>query len=97
MALRSAIAAFSFALATALIAAGAALAATVGERHLIAHNPTAALRDDQHRDTVRVTVWYPAAADAKEVSLDPARRASRCSWWARPPPTHRSPTISAGR
>jgi predicted dienelactone hydrolase len=70
MALRSAIAAFSFALATALIAAGAALAATVGERHLIAHNPTAALRDDQHRDTVRVTVWYPAAADAKEVSLD---------------------------
>jgi predicted dienelactone hydrolase len=47
-----------------------AFAGPVGERHLTATNPTAALRDDQHRDTVRVTVWYPAAADAQEASLD---------------------------
>jgi predicted dienelactone hydrolase len=51
-------------------AGGAALAGTVGERHLTAVNPTAALRDADHRDTLRVTVWYPAAADAREVSLD---------------------------
>lgn len=52
------------------LAQRSASAATVGERHLIAHNPTAVLRDAEHKDTVRVTVWYPAAADAKEVSLD---------------------------
>ena len=42
----------------------------------LAANPTAATRDADHRDTVRVTVWYPAAPDAREVSLDigpPAR------------------------
>jgi predicted dienelactone hydrolase len=49
---------------------GPALAGPVGERHLSATNPTAALRDAEHRDTVRVTVWYPAAADAKVLSLD---------------------------
>ncbi|MFI4972986.1 MAG: alpha/beta hydrolase family protein [Caulobacterales bacterium] len=49
---------------------GPAFAGQAGERHLTATNPTAALRDAEHRDTVRVTVWYPAAADAKELSLD---------------------------
>src|SRR5215472_17000060 len=58
------------ALALMALTPNSAWTATVGERHLIAHNPTAALRDAEHRDTVRVTVWYPAAADAKEVSLD---------------------------
>jgi predicted dienelactone hydrolase len=57
-------------LVSALLLAGPAFAGQVGERHLTATNPTAALRDAEHRDTVRVTVWYPAAADAKEVSLD---------------------------
>ena len=55
---------------------GPAFAGQVGERHIVATNPTAALRDAEHRQTVRVTVWYPAAPDAKEVSLDigpPAR------------------------
>ncbi|HUO12566.1 MAG TPA: alpha/beta hydrolase [Caulobacteraceae bacterium] len=47
-----------------------AFAAQVGERHLTANNPTAALRDAEHRDTVRFTVWYPATPDAREVSLD---------------------------
>jgi predicted dienelactone hydrolase len=59
------------AIAVAVAAVGSqAFAGPVGERHLTATNPTAALRDDQHRDTVRVTVWYPAAADAQEASLD---------------------------
>jgi len=49
---------------------GRAFASEVGERHIIGVNPTAALRDADHRDTVRVTVWYPAAPDAKPVSLD---------------------------
>jgi predicted dienelactone hydrolase len=53
-----------------LLLGGPAFAGQVGERHLTAVNPTAALRDAGHRDTVRVTVWYPAAADAKEESLD---------------------------
>jgi len=57
----------------ALVAApldSGAIAGQVGERHLTAANPTAALRDAEHRDTVRVTVWYPAAPDAKALSLD---------------------------
>ena len=57
-------------LSAASLLSGRAFAGQVGERHLTATNPTAALRDAEHRDTVRVTVWYPAAADAKEVSLD---------------------------
>jgi hypothetical protein len=39
----------------------AARAGPVGERHLIATNPTAALRDAAHSPAVRVTIWYPAA------------------------------------
>jgi predicted dienelactone hydrolase len=54
----------------AALLAGPATAAPVGERHLQAHNPTAALRDAQHRDLVRVTVWYPAADGAREESID---------------------------
>jgi predicted dienelactone hydrolase len=57
-------------LSAVLLLSNPALAGQVGERHLTAVNPTAALRDAGHRDTVRVTVWYPATADAKEASLD---------------------------
>ncbi len=42
----------------------------VGERHLIAVSPTAALRDAGGADTVRVTVWYPAAGGAAEAPLE---------------------------
>jgi predicted dienelactone hydrolase len=42
----------------------------VGERHLEAPDATAALRDADHRPTVRVTVWYPAADGVQEQSLD---------------------------
>lgn len=61
---------FAILLAAILLLSESALAGQVGERHLIAVNPNAALRDAAHRDTVRVTVWYPAAADAMEASLD---------------------------
>jgi predicted dienelactone hydrolase len=50
--------------------APAAAAAPVGERHLLATTPTAALRDAEHRSEVRVTVWYPASEDAKEQRID---------------------------
>jgi predicted dienelactone hydrolase len=58
--------------AVAALTATAALADTtpVGERHLTATNPTAALRDADHKPTVRITVWYPAAEGADEKSLD---------------------------
>jgi predicted dienelactone hydrolase len=57
--------------AVALCLANAAQAASpVGERHLEATNPTAALRDAAHRPTVRVTVWYPAAEGSVEQTLD---------------------------
>lgn len=46
-----------------------ARAGTVGETHRIAHTPSAALRDAQHRDTVRITVWYPAAGGPAETPL----------------------------
>jgi predicted dienelactone hydrolase len=42
----------------------------VGERHLETTNPTAALRDADHKPTVRVTVWYPAVAGAAEERID---------------------------
>jgi predicted dienelactone hydrolase len=57
--------------ASALCLASAAHAVSpVGERHLEATNPTAALRDAAHRPTVRVTVWYPAAEGSIEQTLD---------------------------
>jgi predicted dienelactone hydrolase len=62
-------------LAAALTALSLASAASaedypVGERHLVAANPTAALRDADHKPQVRVTVWYPAAPGTEEKSLD---------------------------
>ena len=54
----------------ALAAAGAARAETAGERHLTAVDPTAALRDAEHRNQLRITVWYPAPDTAEERSLD---------------------------
>jgi predicted dienelactone hydrolase len=50
--------------------AGAARAEAVGERHLTAVQPSAALRDADHRTQLRVTVWYPAPDNVEEASLD---------------------------
>src|ERR1051326_5759268 len=60
---------FAAALATALLCS-ASYAGPVGERHLQTGNPTASLRDSQHRNIVRITVWYPAGFGAKDKSLD---------------------------
>ncbi|MEG2803264.1 alpha/beta hydrolase [Stenotrophomonas sp.] len=47
----------------------AATVLPVGERHGVAHTPSAAVRDAEHRDSVRYTVWYPAQAGAQETAL----------------------------
>ena len=56
--------------ALGLASAAAAEPRPVGERHLETTNPTAALRDADHKPTLRVTVWYPAADGSVERSLD---------------------------
>src|ERR1700743_879386 len=53
-----------------LTTATVAWAAPVGERHLMAPDASASLRDAEHRSTVRVTVWYPAAKGAREERID---------------------------
>ena len=61
---------FATAAIAALLCAGAAHAGPVGERHLRATQPTAALRDSGHSDQLRITVWYPAADGSVEQSID---------------------------
>jgi predicted dienelactone hydrolase len=61
------------AIVTLLLAACAAwpaFAATVGERHLVAHEASAALRNASHSDELRITIWYPAAPQAMEEALN---------------------------
>jgi predicted dienelactone hydrolase len=58
------------AIAAASIAGAARAEDTVGERHLVATQPSAALRDADHRTALRITVWYPAREGAEEQSLD---------------------------
>lgn len=53
----------------AMLCAAVAQAYPVGERHLQTATPAAALRDAQHRDALRITVWYPAAPTAQEQDL----------------------------
>jgi predicted dienelactone hydrolase len=53
----------------AIFFAGNVLAAPVGETHRVTSEPTASLRDAKHRAELRITVWYPAAADAVERPL----------------------------
>src|SRR5690349_20885752 len=47
-----------------------AFAHPVGERHLSVMVASAPLRYAAHNAAVRVTVWYPAAAGAKESRID---------------------------
>jgi predicted dienelactone hydrolase len=51
------------------IACSSSVWAAVGQRHLVATERTASARDAQHRNTLRITVWYPAASDAPEHPL----------------------------
>jgi predicted dienelactone hydrolase len=64
----------AFAKAILAMLSGAAVwpaaAATVGERHLVAHEASAALRNVSHSDELRITIWYPAASGATETPLD---------------------------
>jgi predicted dienelactone hydrolase len=54
----------------ALLCAGTSVyATTVGELHRTTTTSTAAIRDAKHSDVLRMTVWYPAAADAVETPL----------------------------
>ncbi|HEY5203106.1 MAG TPA: hypothetical protein VIJ63_00710 [Roseiarcus sp.] len=53
-----------------LSSAASVAAATVGERHLVAHEVSAVLRNASHDDDLRITVWYPAAPGAVEAPLD---------------------------
>src|SRR6202789_919922 len=53
----------------AALAASPVAAETVGERHLVAHEASAALRNASHDDNLRITVWYPAAPGAVEAPL----------------------------
>ena len=55
--------------AASLGACTIARAGAVGEIHRVAHTPSAAIRDAQHRDALRITVWYPAAAGVAETPL----------------------------
>lgn len=54
---------------TLAIALAAPASAAVGQRQLVTTEPTARLRDAQHRDSLRITMWYPAASDAVERPL----------------------------
>jgi hypothetical protein len=40
-----------------------------GERHGATTVASAAVRDAQHRDALRYTVWYPALAGSRETAL----------------------------
>ena len=57
---------FGLGLALAGLLASAASAMVVGETHLRATSATAVSRDKDGSPEVRVTIWYPAAADARE-------------------------------
>ena len=59
-----------FAMLLAALGARTAAAATVGERHLTAHEASATLRNASHADYLRITVWYPAAPGAVEAPLE---------------------------
>jgi predicted dienelactone hydrolase len=52
-----------------LLSATQVCAEPVGETHRVTSEKTASLRDAGHRDQLRITVWYPAAADAVERPL----------------------------
>jgi predicted dienelactone hydrolase len=49
-----------------LAAAPAVSEVPVGETHRVAHETAAAVRDAGHRDSLRITIWYPAAPGSVE-------------------------------
>lgn len=61
--------AFGVLLMTASLCAHADGARVAGERHGSTTVASAAVRDAQHRDSLRYTVWYPAPARSRETAL----------------------------
>lgn len=53
-------------LALALLSSSPTHATPVGEIHRVTTSPSAALRDQQHRPQILVTIWYPAADGTPE-------------------------------
>ncbi len=51
-------------------AAQPAVSAAVGERHLVAHEASAALRNASKSEDVRLTIWYPAKSGAVEAPIE---------------------------
>jgi len=80
----------SLALALTLASTGVAAEPKVGELHRVISDPAAAVRDPGHDTHERMTVWYPAAADAQEQPVvsgppgkplfDGGRAASDAAW-----------------
>jgi len=60
----------------ALAAPSQAAAYLAGETHRTTDQPSAAVRDAQHRTTLRITIWYPApdGAAAQPLALGPPGR-----------------------
>jgi hypothetical protein len=56
-------------LVLSLLSGAHVCAEPVGEAHRLTSEKTASLRDAQHRNQLRITVWYPAAADSVEHTL----------------------------
>lgn len=63
----------------AILTVGNAHAAPVGETHRVTSDPTASLRDAEHRPEFRITIWYPAAPGTMErdVAIGPPGKALR--------------------
>jgi predicted dienelactone hydrolase len=55
---------------TLFVLAGPAAAQIAGERHFVAQEASAAVRDARHSSDLRITVWYPAAATATATPID---------------------------
>ena len=58
----------------AFLAPPQADATPVGEIHRVTSVPTAGLRDAESRTELRVTIWYPAAADSSTTRAMRSRR-----------------------
>lgn len=59
-----------------VLAASHGYAGAVGEIHRVTSDPSASLRDVEHRPEIRMTIWYPAAPDVAEheVTIGPPGR-----------------------
>jgi hypothetical protein len=78
-----------------VLAASNAHARPIGELHRVAADSTASLRDAEQQPEVRVTIWYPAAADAIEHDIVIGPPESHYSRWGRSRQTQLSQAVMA--